>query len=52
MSVDAKDFPLPAGIVPPGSTDAALTFSTKGDTYLVQSVAFSVPVPDVPVPGT
>jgi hypothetical protein len=47
MSVDAKDFPVPAGIVPLGSTDATLTFSTKGDTYLVQSFAFSVPVPDV-----
>jgi hypothetical protein len=42
--------------VPLGSTDAALTFSTKGDTYLVQSFAFSVPIPDElitqsPVPG-
>jgi hypothetical protein len=47
LSVDAKDFPLPSGIVPLGSTDAALRFSTKGDTYLVQSFAFSVPIPDV-----
>ena len=46
MSVDAKDFDIPAGIVPLGSTDATLTFSTKGDTYLVQSFAFSVPIPD------
>jgi hypothetical protein len=56
MSVDAKDFDIPAGIVPLGSTDATLTFSTKGDTYLVQSFAFSVPIPDelitqTPVPA-
>jgi uncharacterized repeat protein (TIGR01451 family) len=47
MSVDAKDFVIPKSIVPAGSTSADLTFSTKGDTYLAQVVAFSVPVPDV-----
>ena len=46
MSVDAKDFQLPHGTVPLGSTSATLTFSTKGDTYLVQSFAFSVPIPE------
>jgi hypothetical protein len=47
MSVDAKDFVIPNSIVPAGSTSADLTFSTKGDTYLAQVIAFSVPVPDV-----
>jgi uncharacterized repeat protein (TIGR01451 family) len=52
MSVDAKDFVIPKSIVPAGSTSADLTFSTKGDTYLAQVVAFSVPVPDVVISKT
>lgn len=49
MSVDAKAFTIPRGIIEPGDESAALTFSTNGDTYLPQQLAFSVPVPDVQI---
>jgi hypothetical protein len=46
MSVDAKYFAIPHHVVPPGDTSAALTFSTRGDTYLAQLLAFAVPLPE------
>ena len=52
LSVDAKTVDLPAGTVPAGSGTAALTFATKGDTYVAQQVALSVPVPDLKVTKT
>lgn len=52
MSVDAKAFTVPHGVIPAGSTSATLTFSTSGDTYLAQQLAFSVPVPDIDITKT
>ncbi|HEY3505709.1 MAG TPA: hypothetical protein VGN37_23340 [Actinocatenispora sp.] len=52
MSVDAKAFTVPHGVIPAGSTRATLTFSTSGDTYLAQQLAFSVPVPDIDITKT
>ncbi|WP_412542425.1 LPXTG cell wall anchor domain-containing protein [Longispora sp. K20-0274] len=48
-SVDAKSFPLPAGVVNAGDTSVNLTFSTRGDSYLAQQVAFSVPIAELRV---
>ncbi|HEY3684450.1 MAG TPA: hypothetical protein VGL93_15560 [Streptosporangiaceae bacterium] len=52
MSVDAKDATLPRGVIPAGSDSARLTFSTKGDTYLPQALALSVPLPDIVIDKT
>lgn len=52
MSVDAKDFTIPHGAISAGSTSARLRFSTEGDTYLPQALAFSVPLPDIVIPKT
>ncbi|GAA3520604.1 DUF7927 domain-containing protein [Actinocatenispora rupis] len=49
MSVDAKAFTIPRDVIRPGSSSATLTFSTSGDTYLAQQLAFSVPVPDIDI---
>lgn len=49
MSVDAKAFTIPRGVIPAGSTAATLTLRTSGDTYLAQQLAFSVPVPDIEI---
>ncbi len=52
MSVDAKTFKLDPDTIPAGSTSAALTFRTTGDRYLAQTVAFSIPVPDLHITKT
>ncbi|WP_024760528.1 DUF11 domain-containing protein [Streptomyces exfoliatus] len=52
LSIDAKAFDVPAGAVPPGATEAGLTFSTSGDTYVPSGLAFSVPVPDLEITKT
>ncbi|GLZ75500.1 hypothetical protein Afil01_03070 [Actinorhabdospora filicis] len=48
--VDALD--LPGGVIPEGATSADLTLSTRGDTYVLQEVSLSVPVPDLLVTKT
>ncbi|HZE39703.1 MAG TPA: hypothetical protein VE172_12920 [Stackebrandtia sp.] len=52
LNIDAKDFELPPGTIPAGSTSAKLTLQTSGDTYVAQQVAFAVPVPDMEVTKT
>jgi uncharacterized repeat protein (TIGR01451 family) len=52
MSVDAKGFAIPDGVLRAGDTTAKLTFGTSGDTYLPQALAFSVPLPDIVVRKT
>ncbi|MFI7383460.1 hypothetical protein [Streptomyces sp. NPDC049813] len=52
FSIDAKAAVIPSAALPPGATSAALTFRTKGDTYLPSALAFSVPVPDLEVTKT
>ncbi|WP_329572697.1 DUF7927 domain-containing protein [Streptomyces sp. NBC_01361] len=52
LSIDAKEFELPDGTVPPGATSTELTFTTKGDTYVPSALALSVPVPDLEVTRT
>lgn len=52
LSIDAKEFDLPEGAVPPGATSTDLTFTTKGDTYVPSALAFSVPVPDLEISKT
>ncbi|MFB8266531.1 hypothetical protein ACFC96_07935 [Streptomyces sp. NPDC055955] len=52
LGIDAKEFELPPGTVPPGATSTELTFTTEGDTYLPSALALSVPVPDLEVTGT
>lgn len=47
LSVDAKTFGAPKGLIPAGSTSVKLTFATKGDRYLVQNLAFSVGIPEL-----
>ncbi|MFJ8821341.1 hypothetical protein ACIREE_06115 [Streptomyces sp. NPDC102467] len=49
FSIDAKEAIIPSAALPPGSTSAALTFRTRGDTYVPSALAFSVPVPDLEV---
>ncbi len=44
-SVDAKTFTTAS--VPSGSRSATVTLSTTGDSYLMQSLVVSVPVPDI-----
>ena len=45
FSVDAKKLDVPAGVIPIGSTSAAIQTRTTGDAYALQSVVLSVPVP-------
>lgn len=45
FSVDAKRLAVPGGVINPGDTSAVLTFSPTSDTYLLQSLAVSIPVP-------
>ncbi|MFE6802746.1 hypothetical protein ACFVEN_13775 [Streptomyces sp. NPDC057681] len=52
LSVDAKEFELPSGAIPPGATSTELTFTTEGDTYVPSALALSVPVPDLEVTKT
>ncbi|MFI9777743.1 hypothetical protein ACIHCV_24025 [Streptomyces sp. NPDC051956] len=52
LSIDAKEFELPDGTVPPGATSTELTFTTRGDTYVPSALALSVPVPDLEVTRT
>ncbi|MEE1815115.1 hypothetical protein PUR59_08815 [Streptomyces sp. SP18ES09] len=52
LSVDAKTFDVPAGVVEPGATTADLAFTTGGDPYVPTGLALSVPVPDLEIPRT
>ncbi|MGW4744164.1 DUF11 domain-containing protein [Streptomyces sp. NPDC004290] len=52
LSVDAKAFDVPAGVVEPGATTADLAFTTDGDPYVPTGLALSVPVPDLEIPRT
>jgi uncharacterized repeat protein (TIGR01451 family) len=52
LSIDAKEFTLPAGTVPPGATSTELMFTARGDTYVPSALALSVPVPDLEVTKT
>ncbi|MFE5024397.1 hypothetical protein ACFRAO_13965 [Streptomyces sp. NPDC056656] len=52
LSIDAKDFELPDGAVPPGATSTELTLTARGDTYVPAALALSVPVPDLEVTKT
>ncbi|WP_326567204.1 hypothetical protein VSH64_35975 [Amycolatopsis rhabdoformis] len=45
FGIDAKA--LSSDAVPSGATSAKLSFSTTGDDFAVQSLVFSVPVPDL-----
>jgi uncharacterized repeat protein (TIGR01451 family) len=49
FSVDARTLTAP---IPVGSTEVNLGFATSGDSYLVQSVALSVAVPELQVAMT
>ncbi|MFE0020109.1 hypothetical protein [Amycolatopsis sp. NPDC059021] len=49
-SVDAKSFNTSA--IPAGATSAKLGFSTGGDAYLAQNLAFSVPLPELQITKT
>jgi uncharacterized repeat protein (TIGR01451 family) len=51
-SIDAKDFNLPASTIPEGSSSATLATQTRGDTYILQEFALSVPIPDVDITKT
>ena len=45
FSVDSKLLDVPAGLIPAGATSAEIETRTTGDTYVLQSVVLSVPVP-------
>ncbi len=45
FSIDAKKFDVPAGLIDPGDTSAEMLTFTNGDSYMVQSLMLSVPVP-------
>ncbi|MET8847245.1 hypothetical protein [Amycolatopsis sp. NPDC004625] len=47
FSVDAKAFNVDS--IPTGATSTKLAFVTSGDAFLAQSLAFSVPVPEIRV---
>ncbi|WP_169734211.1 DUF7927 domain-containing protein [Hamadaea tsunoensis] len=49
LSIDAENFSPPFGTLAQGSTSATLTFRTRGDTYVAQQLAVSVPVPDLQI---
>ncbi|MBN6035371.1 DUF11 domain-containing protein [Amycolatopsis sp. 195334CR] len=50
FSVDAKSFTT--GNIPAGATSAKMSFSTGGDAYLAQNLAFSTPVPELQITKT
>ncbi|MFI6940593.1 hypothetical protein ACIBI4_15075 [Streptomyces sp. NPDC050418] len=52
FSIDAKTVEIPGSTIKQGATSADLTFRTRGDTYVPQALAFSVPVPDVEITKT
>ncbi|MFW6870258.1 DUF7507 domain-containing protein [Nocardioides sp. CPCC 206347] len=45
FSIDAKKFDVPAGLIDPGDTSAEMRTFTNGDSYMVQALMLSVPVP-------
>ena len=47
LGTDVDNFDVPAKAIPTGATSAKLTTRTSGDTYVLQEVALSVPVPDL-----
>lgn len=47
MSVDARTVPLGEDVLKPGSTSAELVFKRADDAFLVQSVAWSFPLPEL-----
>ncbi|WP_020668281.1 DUF7507 domain-containing protein [Amycolatopsis nigrescens] len=49
-SVDAKSFTTTS--IPAGATSVKIGFSTGGDAYLAQNLAFSLPVPELQITKT
>ncbi|SDF36629.1 conserved repeat domain-containing protein [Lentzea fradiae] len=47
MSVDARTLTVPDGVLQPGSKSAELTFQRDEDAFLVQSIAWSFPLPEL-----
>lgn len=47
FSVDAKKLTVPDGVIPSGSTSATLSTVTSGDTFGLQGLVLSVPVPSL-----
>ncbi|KOV82860.1 hypothetical protein ADL03_22505 [Nocardia sp. NRRL S-836] len=45
MSVDARTVPVPSELLPPGARTAELTLDRDEDAFLVQSLAWSFPMP-------
>jgi hypothetical protein len=51
-SHDTKSLAVPTGVIPVGSTSAALTFKTAGDRYFPYLLAFSTQIVPAPLSGT